>query len=148
MKPVAQNCQQSEETVKVSQFERSNTLYKKIDKNGVMTEKVFKKTDKVEHELTNKHIYEKLSTLKKEYTYHKYQVYNDSHHWSTVLGTTSEIGPIYHMDFSENLMQIHKLKPQSSLFSKAQYSLHCTVKHCSDSDTLPYQYLFHLSDAI
>ena len=41
---------------------------KKIDKNGVMTEKVFKKTDKVEHELTNKHIYEKLSTLKKEYT--------------------------------------------------------------------------------
>ena len=121
---------------------------KKIDKNGVMTEKVFKKTDKVEHELTNKHIYEKLSTLKKEYTYHKYQVYNDSHHWSTVLGTTSEIGPIYHMDFSENLMQIHKLKPQSSLFSKAQYSLHCTVKHCSDSDTLPYQYLFHLSDAI
>ena len=29
MKPVAQNCQQSEETVKVSQFDRSNTLYKK-----------------------------------------------------------------------------------------------------------------------
>ena len=146
MKPVALNCQQSEETVKVSQFERTNTPYKKIDKNGVITEKASKKTDKVEHELTYTQLYEKLSTLKKEYTYYKYQVYNDIYHWFVVLGTTSEIGPIYHMDFSENFLQIHKFKPQSSLFSKAQYSLHCTVKDCSDSDTLTYQskYVFSL----
>ena len=96
--------------------------------------------------MTYTELYEKLSTLKKEYTYYKYQVYNDIYHWLVVLGTTSEIGPIYHMDFSENLLQIHKFKPQSSLFSKAQYSLHCTVKHCSDSDTLTYQskYVFSL----
>ena len=64
-----------------------------------------------------------------------------------VLGTTSEIGPTY-QDFSGNLSQMHKLETQSLHFSKAQYSLQCTVKQCSNSDSSPYQYLYHLSDVM
>ena len=94
-----------------------------------------KKTDKVEHELTHKQLYEKLAKLKKEYTCHEYQVYNDIHHWPTVFSNTLEIGPIYHMDFSENLSEMHKFKSQSLHFSEAQYSLHCMVKCCSGSDS-------------
>ena len=26
--------------------------------------------------------------------------------------------------------------------------MHCTVKHCSGSDTSPYQYLYHLPDVM
>ena len=43
---------------------------------------------------------------------------------------------------------MHKLETQSLHFSKAQYSLQCTVKQCSNSDSSPYQYLYHLSDVM
>ena len=145
IKQATLKCQHSEETVKVSQFELTVTPYKKTDKNGVTMEKLSKKTDKVEREMTYKDLYAKLAQIKKEYTCHKYQVYNDIHHWPIILGTASEIGSIYHMDFSENLSQMHKFEPQSSHFSKAQYSLHCTVKHCP-VPVSPYQYIYHLSD--
>ena len=52
------------------------------------------------------------------------------------------------MDFSENLSQMHKFEPQSSHFSKSQYSLHCTIKHCPESDHSPHQYMYHLSDVM
>ena len=41
---------------------------------------------------------------------------------------------------------MHKFEPQSSHFSKSQYSLHCTIKHCQESDHSPLQYMYHLSD--
>ena len=148
IKPATKKCQSSQETVNVYQFELTETPYKKIDKSGNTIEKVSKKTDKVEHELTYKELYEKLSKLKKEYTCHKFQVYNDIHHWPKVVSTTSEIGSIYHMDFSENLSQMHKFEPQPSHFSKSQYSLHCTIKHCPESDHSPHQYMYHLSDVM
>ena len=68
IKPATIKCQSSQETVNVYQFELTETPYKKIDKSGNTIEKVSKKTDKVEHELTYKELYEKLSKLKKEYT--------------------------------------------------------------------------------
>ena len=68
IKPATIKCQSSQETVNVYQFELTETPYKKIDKSGKTIEKVSKKTDKVEHELTYKELYEKLSKLKKEYT--------------------------------------------------------------------------------
>ena len=100
IKPGTIKCQSSQETVNIYQFELTETPYKKIDKSGNKIEKVSKKTDKVEDELTYKD--EKLSKLKKEHTYHKFQVYNDIHHWLKVVSTTSEIGSINHMDFCEN----------------------------------------------
>ena len=127
--------------------------------NGMTTEKISKKTDKVEHELTYKQLYEILSKLRKEYTCHvssikftmtfitgqQFQVLHQK--LVPVLGTTSEIGPTY-QDFSGNLSQMHKLETQSLHFSKAQYSLQCTAKQCSNSDSSPYQYLYHLSDVM
>ena len=73
---------------------------------------------------------------------HKYEVFNDMHHWPVILSTTSEIGSIYHMDFSENISQMHNSGPQSSHFNKAQYSLHCTVRHGANGNL----YLYHLTD--
>ena len=64
--------------------------------------------------------------MQKQYLVHKYEVFNDMHHWPVILSTTSEMGPTYHLDFSENISQMHKFKPQSSHFNKAWYSLHCT----------------------
>ena len=58
-------CQSSQETVNVYQFELTETPCKKIDKSGNTIEKVSKKTDKVEHELTSKELYEKLKAEKR-----------------------------------------------------------------------------------
>ena len=79
---------------------------------------------------------------------HKFQGYNDIHHWPKVVSTTCEIDSIYHMDFSEILSKMHKFEPQSSHFSKSQNSLHCTIKHCPESDHSPHQYMYHLSDVM
>ena len=96
-----------------------NKLCKKIDKNGVTTEKISKKTD---NELTYKQLSnEKLSKLKKIIYLSQVSSLKCHSSQATVLGTTPEIGPIYHMDFSENLSQMHKFEPQSLHFSKAQY---------------------------
>ena len=45
------------------------------------------------------------------------------------------------MDSSENLVQQYKYEPQSSHFSKRQFSIHCTVKHLPNS----HDYIYHLS---
>ena len=80
--------------------------------------------------------------MQKQYLVHKYEVFNDMHHWPVILSTTSEMGPTYHLDFSENISQMHKFKPQSSHFNKAWYSLHCTVRYGANGNL----YLCHLSD--
>ena len=53
--------------------------------------------------------------------------------WFLPLTSNSEyigdLGPIYHMDYSENITQSFKYEPQELHFNKKQYSLHCTVKH-------------------
>ena len=76
------------------------------------------------------------------YTCHKYQVYNDRFHWRIILTTATGKNNIYHMDFSENITQMYKFKPQSSHFNKSQYSLHCTVEHQDNH----HSYFYHLSD--
>ena len=47
------------------------------------------------------------------------------------------------MDYSENFTLSCKYESQSSHFNKAQYSLHCSVKHSSDQT---FSYFYHLSD--
>ena len=61
------------------------------------------------------------------------------------MATTNDIGEIYHMDYSENLSQQYKFKPQSSHFNKQQFSLPCTVKQTSNEDSA-HHYMYHLSD--
>lgn len=63
-------------------------------------------------------IYDRLNNMKKEYSIHKYQIYNDKFHWPKILATIEIIGPIYHMDYSENLGQQFKYEPQLSHFNK------------------------------
>ena len=48
------------------------------------------------------------------------------------------------MDYSENMTQQYKFEPQSSYFSKKQFSLQCTVKHLPDS----HEYIYHLSNVM
>ena len=51
--------------------------------------------------MTYSEIYKKMISLKKVYTTHKYQVFNDQFHWPKILATANDIGEIYHMDYSE-----------------------------------------------
>ena len=104
-------------------------------------DKISKKTEKVSYEMSFKDAYYMMIATKKLYTMHKY-VYNDTFHCPNILSTTTDIGEIYHLDYSENIAQQYKYEPQSAHFSKRQFSLHCTVKH---TPTLN-EYIYHLSD--
>ena len=84
-----------------------------------------------------------MVSLKCTYLKHKYQVYNDKHHWPKISRTTEEFGAIFHLDYSENLTQSYKNESQSSHFNKGQYSPHCSVKHSSDQI---FSYFYCLSD--
>ena len=136
LKPIPLKCEKLRTKVKVFQFE--------ILKNDKSQQKTSEKTQRVEHFLSYEGIYKKLSACKKDYTCHKYQVFN-KFHWPRILATCEDIGVIYHMDYSENLSQQYKYEPQSSHFKKNQYSLHCTVKH-TDNKNYPYEYIYHLFD--
>ena len=126
-------CKTSKEQVKVSQFQQTETPYKKFDKTlGKEIEKISRKPKKVQLEMLYEELVKKVWKMRKQYLVHKYEVFNDMHHWPVILSTASEMGPIYHMDFSENRCQMHKFEPQSSHFNKAQYSLHCTVRHAAN----------------
>ena len=136
-------CKTSKEQAKVSQFQQTETPYKKFDKTlGKEIEKISRKTEKINLEMLYEELVKKVWKIRKQYLVHKYEVFNDMHHWPVILSTTSEIGSIYHMDFSENISQMHNSGPQSSHFNKAQYSLHCTVRHGANGNL----YLYHLSD--
>ena len=110
-----------------------------------MVEKVSDKTKKVTKEMSFKDLYTKIVSMKKKYTTHKYEVYNNVLHWPSILSTTEDHGEIFHLDYSENLSQQYKFEPQSSHFSKRQFSLHCTVKHTTDPNNL-HLYKYCLSD--
>ena len=53
---------------------------KKIDKYDQVVETISEKTERVEHSLTFKELYQGLVTCKKVYTCHKFQVFNDQFH--------------------------------------------------------------------
>lgn len=62
--------------------------------------------------------------------------------WSNMLSIIDKSGPIYLMDFAENIGQMYKYE---SHHNKNQYSLHCAVKYANNDDH-PYNYYYHLSD--
>ena len=141
----------SDELVNVDQFEPVVREYKVYnEKTNVQEVKKTKLTERVTKQITYKELYEKMCNLKKEYCTHKYFVYNDKYHWPRILASVPEYGPIYHMDYSENMAQMHKFEVQSAHFNKRNYSLHCTVEHVDINEhpnlKSPYIYHYHLSD--
>ena len=151
VKPSSLKCSTSMELVTVDQFELVEREYKKLNpKTGIIELKKTKLTERVSKQMTYQELYKKLSSLRTEYCTHKYLVYNDNYQWPRILATIPDYGLIYHMDYSENMAQMHKYEVQSAHFNKRNYSLHCTVEHL-DGDKhpnlkSPYFYHYHLSD--
>ena len=143
MQPVVLSFQSSKENVSYYQFEITKSLYVKTGKDNNEIIKISEKTEKVLKNSSYEKLYHMLVSLKCTYLKHKYQVYNDKHHWSKILRTTEGFFAICHLDYSEHLTQSYKYEPQSSHFNKAQYPLYCSVKHSSDQT---FSYFYHLSD--
>ena len=117
----------------------------KKDKLGNIVEKKSKKTERVHHSISFKKAVAKLIALKWKYLMHRYQVCNDSYHWPQILNTIGDLGPIYHIDYSENITQSFKYEPsQESHFNERQYSPHCTVKDEEEKNKCFY----HFSDEL
>ena len=153
LKPAPLKCSTSDDQVTVDQFEQVVREYEKVNaKTNKKEKKKTKVQERVSKQMSYKDLYQRLCNLKKEYCTHKYLVYNDKHHWPRILATVSDLGPIYHMDYSENMAQMHKFEVQSAHFNKRNYSLHCTVEHVDVSENpylkSPYIYHYHLSDAM
>lgn len=110
--------------------------------------KTSKKYERVNKKSRTKFLFEKIMNERHIYLKHRYLVENDKQEWRNILNTISDIGPIFHMDFSENLSGTPKFEPQSDHFSKQQFSLHCTVKYdCNIETEKPsYSYYYHLPD--
>ena len=132
MQPVALSFQSSKDKVSYYQFEITKTPYVKTDKDNNDIIKISEKTEKVLKNSSYEKLYNSLVSLKCTYVKHKYQIYNDKHHWPKILTATEEFRAIYHLDYSDNLTKSYKCEPQSSHFTKAWCSLHCSVKHSSD----------------
>ena len=142
--PIQLKCLQSQKLIPVGQYESVKEKYKKLNKTtGQLEEKESTKTKKVMKKMTYKEIYITLTEQRAKYMLHKYQLKNDRLHWPKILSTINEYGPIFHLDFSENLQQQYKFEAQSCHFNKTQYSLHCTVVHEEEDHNI---YVFHLSD--
>ena len=125
-----------------SQYELVTELYTKTLSDGTTEKKKCSKTKRVTLSLSFKELNENLLSVRQTYyLQHKYQVYNDKYHWDYILHN-QQYGDIFHFDFSENITQILKNEPQSSHFNKAQFSLHCAVRHSSNN----VKYEYHLSD--
>ena len=142
--PKQLKCLESEKVVTFSQYQTVKESSKKLNKQtGIEEEKISTKTKKVQHMMTYREIYQKLVKNRKQYLAHRYRLKNDKLHWPKILSTTGEYGKIFHMDFSENLQQMHIYEAQSCHFNKSQYSLHWIVVH-GDAET--QNFVFHLSD--
>ena len=56
----------------------------------------------------------------------RFEIHNDFHHSLQIL-SESNLGYIFHQDYSENVSFSPTFEPQDSHFSLKQTSLHCTV---------------------
>ena len=92
-----------------------------------ITEKISKKTERIEHTLTFGETTNCTPSRKCIQAIYKYQVFSGQFQWPKILSLCNSISRIYHMDYSENLSQQYKFEPQSYHFNKSQYSLHCTL---------------------
>ena len=74
----------------------------------------------------------KLQSLKKTFTSHKYEVFSDQFHWPKIL--CNSVSRIYHMDFSENF---------TTLYCKTNRLLYLAIWICLSSFRW-YEACFHL----
>ena len=142
--PAPLSCIKSDEITKVDQFKIVEKSYKKLNcKTGLIEVKKAKVTERFSKQMTYRDLFNLLISLKVKYCVHKYQVYNDKHHWPIILATVPDYESILHLDYSENLSQVHKHELQSAHFNKRSYILHCracrhnTIYHLSIAISLP-----------
>ena len=143
-KPLREQCM-NDEIVKYYQFEVVETNYTN-HKTGEIQKS--SRCERVDHEASYDFLFDKLMNIQHSYLFHRFQVCNDNFEWKNILLTVPNLGPIFHLDFSENITNTSKFEPQSAHFSKKQFSLHCSVMHSCSQDFPQYQYFDHFSDVI
>ena len=72
-----------------------------------------------------------------------WEIENDKVHWKLILNSADDFGPIFHLDFSENITGSPKYEVQSAHFNKSQFSLHVSVAHETSESN---RYYYHFSD--
>ena len=108
---------------KVDQFQATKKQYKKNDKDGQVVENISGKTERVEHSLTFKELYQRLVASKKVYTCCKYQVFNDQFHLPKILiKWVKSIIWIFQIIYLNNINMSHNHA------ISANNSTHCTVQ--------------------
>ena len=86
------------------------------------------KTGSVPHRNVNlKDVVAEFLNARKNYFIHRFQVEHDKSMWHKILNTVLELGPIFNLDYLDNIQITQKYKPQSAHLNKRQYFLHCTV---------------------
>ena len=121
-------------------FEVTKTSYLSKKTNTI---KECKRTERVNVSQDVKALLQDIYKLKEKYLLHRYQVENDRMEWRKIIETNHQFGPLFHLDYSENVSGTPKFEPQDAHFSKRQFSLHCTVVHFGDKE---HHFLYHLSD--
>ena len=81
--------------------------------------------------------------MKSKYLSHHWEIENDKVHWKLILNSADDFGPIFHLDFSENITGTPKYEVQSAHFNKSQFSLHVSVAHETSESN---RYYYHFSD--
>ena len=87
-------------------------------------------------------LYKELCNERLGYLKHRYEEAKENHIWPLVCDTIADIGPIYWVDFSENIQVKPKFQPQEQHFNQKQTSLFCTVGMFSSGR----KYIYHISD--
>ena len=130
----------SNELLPCYQFERTKTPYFSKKSNEP---KFSCKTERIAHSNTA----QMLMKIQEEYLVHRYEVENDKREWKLILHTVPTYGPIFHLDYSENIQLTPKREVQAAHFNKPQYSLHCTMMHYFDiiKQEEANKYFFHFS---
>ena len=107
-------------------YELTKTPYK--DKKG--NNKFSLKTERVTHSGFNiKYLLTDFMKSLTQYFKHRFYFQNGKYHWKKILNSVSEIGLIFHLDYSENLQTTPKFEPQSAHSNERQHSLHCAVTY-------------------
>ena len=125
--------------VKFYQFVREKYTFK----NKQEVEKTGQRTVRKEFVEEFVQFKEGFDSNRDSYLLHRYECINDNYMWPQIMDQ-SELGYIFHIDFSENISVTPKYEPQAAHFSGKQTSLHCTVVYHPE---LPKPtYMYHISD--
>ena len=98
--PVLLSNIESKELLPYYQFERTKTPYFSKESNEP---KFSSKTEWIAHSNTAQIVQCMLMKVREEYLVHRYEVENDKSEWKRILHTVPAYGPIFHLDYSENI---------------------------------------------